>query len=136
MFESSLRESFKSIFEVKKVSFDQPSDSREQECIFIDIESSKNSIKDGRTVSMVTGNAFMFGNADKLPFGFFSKKIKEASQSLTSPFFFFDLELNTKQYKNIIQRSFGFVYFFDSQYDPETGSITSIDLVTTYEGDS
>lgn len=133
MFETALQEAFTKIFKVKKVTFDQPSDAREQECIFLEIETSSNAIKDGKAIAMVTGNGTMFGNNQKLPFAFFSKKIQQADPDLTKPFFFFDFENNTKQYQNIVQRSFSFIYFFNSQYDPETGTITSIVTETTIE---
>lgn len=128
MFRASLEAAFLKIFAVKKVTFDQPSDMKEQECIFIEIENSRNVFKDGRSLSMVTGSAFMFGNEDKLPFGFFSKAIAQADSNDTGPFFFSDIESNAKFYRNLVQRGFSFVYFFDSQYDPRIGTITSVNI--------
>lgn len=133
MFEKSLEDAFKKIFKVKKVVYSQPSNAEEQDCLFIEVEDAVNKITDDRAKSMVTGNAIMFGTSDKLKFGFFSKAIAQANHEDTSPFFFFDIEANTKQYQNIVQRGFSFVYFFDSQYDPDTGSITSIELELTEE---
>ena len=75
----------------------------------------------------------MFGNAEKLPFGFFSKAIKNADDEDTRDLFFFDLENNSRVFRNIVQRGFSFVYFFDSQYDPKVGSITSVDITVTEE---
>jgi hypothetical protein len=133
VFEKELADKFKKIFEVTKVTYDQPSDLKEQECIFIEIEDCKNSIKDGRALAKVTGNGIMFGNGDKLPFGFFSKAIKKAEPALKDDLFFFDIESNTKFYRNIVQRGFSFVYFFNSQYDPEIGSIESVEITVTEE---
>lgn len=130
MFEKQLESQFKKIFNCKKVTFDQPGDSREQECLFVEIEVSNNVIKDGRTVSKISGSASMFGNNDKLTFGYFSKRIAKSDPALTKPFFFFDIESNTKRYQNIVQRGFSFIYFFDSQFDPETGSIDSVNFTT------
>lgn len=127
MFEEKLAEKFKKIFKVAKVTYDQPApEANEQDCIFIEIENAKNTIKDGREKSMVTGNGVIVAQSDKVPFGFFSKSIKEADPELTKDIFFFDLEVNTRRYRNLVQRAFSFVYFFDGQYDPETGSITSV----------
>lgn len=126
MFEKALQEKFKKIFGVAKVTYDQPSDSKEQECIFVEIQSSKNVIKSGRALAMVTGSAMMFGVAEKLPFGFFSKAIKQAPDEDTRDIAFQDFENNSRVYRNIVQRGFSFVYFFDSQYDPKVGSITSV----------
>lgn len=126
MFEKELEEKLKAIFKLKKVSYSQPSNAKEQETLFIEIENAKNSIKDGRVVSMITGHAVVFGNSDKLPFGYFSKCIKQADPSLTKELFFFDIENNSRIYQNIVERSFGFIYFFSGQYDPDIGSITSV----------
>lgn len=133
MFESKLKETFQRIFDVKKVSFDQPGESQEQECLFIEISTSKNAIKDGLALAMVEGNCIMFANGEKLPFGFFSKRIRQADLADTKDLFFFDIEGNTKRYGNIVQRGFSFVYFFRGQYDPETGSITSIEFMEDSE---
>lgn len=133
MFEKTLQDKFKKIFGVSKVTYDQPSDSKEQECIFVEIESSKNVIKSGRALAMVTGSGMMFGNAEKLPFGFFSKAIKNADDEDTRDIFFLDLENNSRVFRNIVQRGFSFIYFFDSQYDPKVGSITSVDITVTEE---
>lgn len=130
MFEKELADKFQKIFGVKKVTYDTPGESREQECLWVEIENSKNSIKDGRAKAMVTGNVVMFGSNSKMPFGFFSKAIKQADTSLTKDLFFFDIESNTQRFRDIVQRGFSFVYFFDSQYDPAIGSITSVDLIT------
>lgn len=128
--EETLKANLKSIFGVKKVVYDQPGDSQEQDCLFIEIENAWNTFKDGRAISKVTGNGILFGPNDKLTIGFFSKAIAKAKPSLTKPLFFYDFEENTKRFRNIVQRSFSFVYFFDSQYDPETGSITSVNFTT------
>lgn len=113
-----------------KVVFDSPGESQEQDCLFIEVENSWNTFKDGRALSKVTGNAIMFGPNDKLTIGFFSKAIAKAPKTQTKPLFFFDFEENTKRFRNLVQRSFSFVYFFDSQYDPETGSIESVNFIT------
>lgn len=128
MFESELASKMKQIFKVKKVSYDFPSESREQEALFIEVENVKSSVKDGLIVSMITGNGSMYGSNDKMPFGFFSKCIRQADVTLTKDLFFFDFETNTLRYRDIVERRFGFVYFFNSQYDPAIGTITSIDL--------
>lgn len=129
MFESELKEKMQRIFGLKKVTYSMPGESHEQECLFLEIKESKNTIKDGRAKAMVTGSALLFGNADKIPFGFFSKRIQEADPDDTRDLFFFDLEANARRYQNVVQRGISFVYFFDSQYDPETGTMTSVNLI-------
>lgn len=133
MFEKALEDKFKKIFELKKVSYDEPGDAREQECLFIEVETSRNQIKDGRQKARVTGSAVMFGPNDKIPFGFFSKKIKQADPDDTRALFFFDIEVNTRRYQNIVQRGFSFVYFFDAQYDPDVGEIEEIEMDVEFD---
>ena len=129
MFEKELEAKFKGIFGVKKVTYDEPGESQEQGCIFVEIETSHNKIQDGRAKARVEGTGIMFGPNDKMPFGFFSKRIAKADLALTKDLFFYDFEENTKRYQNIVQRKFSFVYFFNGQYDPDTGSITEVDFI-------
>lgn len=128
MFEKELSEKFGKIFNVAKVTYDSPGDSQEQGCLFIDIDSANPTIKDGKALAIVTGNAFMYAPADKLPFGFFGKAIRKADIALTKDLFFFNIENNSQRFQNIIQRGFSFTYFYRGQFDPEIGTITGITL--------
>ena len=128
MFRAELKGKFQQIFPVQKLTYDRPGELPEQECIFIEIESSRNTIKDGRAVARVSGNAYMIGREEKMPFGFFSKSIKAASNDLTKDLFFFDIESNTLNYRDLVRRGFSFIYFFSGQYDPAIGTITSVDI--------
>jgi hypothetical protein len=131
MFEKSLKEKFQRIFDLKKATFNLPGESQEQECLFIEIENSRNTIKDGKEIARVTGKIRVFGNQEKIPFGYFSKKIQSAAPADTKDLFFFDFEENAGTFLNIAERSLSFVYFFNSQYDPALGTITSIDIEVT-----
>ncbi len=132
MFKKALAEKFELIFDFKKVSFDQPNFHEsglpviEQETLFVTVDTCTPSIKDGRSVAKVMGHAECYTSTEKLPFGYFVKRIDKSGRSLTKDLFFYEIEHNTKVYQNLVQRGFSFVYFFDSQYDPDTGSITSI----------
>ncbi len=127
MFESALSDKLMKIFDMKKVSFNLPSDMQEQETIFIEVDSSKNGIKDRLQVAKVTGKIRVFANQDKLPYGYFSKKIKEASNEDTKDMFFYNFEENAGTIQNITERNLGFIYFYTGQYDPSIGSITSLE---------
>jgi hypothetical protein len=128
VFEQDLKDRIQRIFKVKKVSFDEPGETQEQECIFLSIEDSKNSVSNGIFKAMVTGSAVLYSTSEKLPFGFMSKAIDSADPEDTKPFYFFDFEANTKIFRDKVQRGFSFVYFFNSQYDPEKGTITSVEF--------
>lgn len=129
MFEKELATAFNNIFKVKKVSYSQPSESAEQQVLFVEIERARSSIRQKEQRSMVTGNAYMYGTNESLPFGFFDKALMQAGLDLTKDFFFHDKEVNTRRYGNIVQRGFSFVYFFSGQYDPKVGTITEVDFI-------
>lgn len=128
MFEVALAEKFKAIFGLDKTTYDRPGESQEQEAAFIDVANVRTTIKDKRALGMVTGKLHVFAQSGKLPYGYFSKCIDAASAELKEGLFFYDFEENRGTFRNIAERSLGFVYLFDSQYDPAIGNITSINL--------
>ena len=127
MFEKELEEKFKAIFKVSKVTYDAPGESQEQGCLFVEIESCKGNISPPVQKAIVTGKAIMNAPSDKLPFGFFSKAIQQSDATLTKDLFFEDIEENTARFGNLVRRGFSFTYFFNGQFDPDLGTITSID---------
>lgn len=131
MFEESLQEKLKAIFDFKKVTFSRPNktedgEAPEQECLFIEVENPRCKLSDKKQIARVTGKAIVYASADKMPFGYFAKKIAAADPANTKDLFFSDIEANSRTFQDIVQRGFSFVYFFNSQYDPAIGSITSI----------
>lgn len=128
--EDIVSEKLQKIFRCKKVSFDDPGEAGEQECLFINVENSYNSVRDKTIKQRVVGTLTMFGTNQKLPLGYFSKCIQEANSDDTKDFFFHDFESNTKRFKDKVQRGLSFVYFFSSQYDPEKGTLNSIEFDT------
>lgn len=132
MFEKELADKFKAIFKCKDVTYDEPGikpdAAREQEVLFVEVENPKFTFKDGGVRAMVTGKAVMYGRNDALTFGYFAKGIAEAPASLTKDLFFKDMEGNARRFRDIVERGFSFTYFFNSQYDPAIGTITSVDI--------
>lgn len=128
MFESTLEAQLKRIFRLKKVTFDKPGESQEQEGLFVDVQKAKTHLKDGREVALVQGVIHLFVNADKAKYGFFSKALNEARPEDTRKLFFWNFEENKGTFQNICERTLEFLYFFDGQHDPALGSITSIEL--------
>lgn len=131
MFEQELEDKFKRIFDLKKCSFDLPSETHEQECLFVNIESSNNHFRDGRAVGKVTGSISVYANPDKLPYGYFSKKIVEAKPEDTKDLYFYDIEKNTQTMSGISERKMSFIYLYDMQYNPNIGELTSLETVAT-----
>ncbi len=128
MFKSTLEGQLRRIFGLDKVTFDIPGESNEQEGLFVDVKKANVRIKDARQIADVKGVIHVFAVAEKLPYGYFTKAIAEARPEDTKNLFFFNFEENRGKFRNIVERSMEFLYFFDSQYDPAIGTITSVDL--------
>lgn len=135
MFRKELKQKLKDIFEVKKVTFDLPGDeidsqvvTPEQEVLFVDIQDSKSSVKDGKVIARVEGIGKMYGPVENLTYGFIPKRIQQAGHDKTKDFFFYNTEENRGRFVNVIERTFRFRFFYSSQYDPEVGTMTSIDF--------
>lgn len=133
MFEDQLKERLKRIFKLNKVTFDSPGESMEQNCLYVDVEDSFNTISDGKEHARVTGTIYMIAPNNKLKFGFFSKAIATADKEDTKDLFFSDFEANSNRYRNLVQRSCAFLYFFDSQFDPNIGRIEGINIEESEE---
>jgi len=131
MFKASLAGKLKRIFQMNKVTYDLPSESQEQEAIFVEIDECKTKITDAREIAKVTGKIKIFANSDKLPYGFLTKRIAEAHASDVKDLMFYSFEENHGTFGNIAERSMQFVYLFDSQYNPELGTMTELTLSTT-----
>jgi len=130
VFEAELSDKIKQIFDVSKVTFDTPGESREQDCIYIEVENCKTTLKDARQFSKVTGRCYMISQSQKLPFGYLTKKLIESDKALTKDLYAYEFEENSLRYRNLIERSFSFIYFFTSQYNPDIGTIESIELTS------
>lgn len=133
MFQSELLEKLESIFGIKKVTFLAPSESFEQDTLFVEIESAKSRASKGKKVySKVTGSLSVFAREGRLPFGFFTKRIEQADAELVKDFFFFDLDVNVlnspARVQDISEIRGKFVFLYSAEYDPNQGSLTSIEL--------
>lgn len=126
MFEKDLADKFTRIFDLKKVTYRTPSESKEQECLFIQVEKSTSQVSDRRFKGTVKGKINVFANEDKLPYGYFTKQIALAKKDDVENLFFFDFEENVGTIDNICERTAGFVYLFDMQYNPNLGELTSL----------
>lgn len=126
MFEKELAEKMKAIFQVEDVSYDAPGASREQTKLWLEIEQPKFGFTDKKVEAMVTGRGTIYGKNEFLTYGFLASAIEKADAALTKDLFFSDFETNTNRFRDIAERGFSFVYFFNSQHDPATGSITSV----------
>ncbi len=131
--QDQLQKDLRDIFKLKKSTFDQPGESLEQETLFIEVETCRTRLKEGIETGRVNGKVRIFAQNDKLPLGYLAKRIEEASATLLNRFFFSELEENSNTYRNLAERNASFVYFYSSQYNPPSGTITSVEFneVTT-----
>ena len=125
------------IFGFKKTTYDQPSVNAstgtfEQDILFIQVDRAASVTKEGRATSKVEGSLVVFSQMDKMPFGYFNKRIQQSDPELTRKFFFFDIDLNPtsspSRIQNITERRVSFVYLYAGQYDPDHGELTSLDI--------
>lgn len=133
MFEKDLEARLKRMFDFNDCSYADPSESDEQEKLFIRIEKADVRTYDARATAKVTGHLWVFANQDKLRYGYFAKRIARASSEDQSKFIFHDIDDNVAIRNNIDRRSVGFVFFYETQYDPSIGEIdlVTIDVETT-----
>jgi hypothetical protein len=129
MFEAELERRLKGIFGVKSVRFDAPNPAaKEQDTLFVDIQSCRSNITAGRECARVQGGLMLFSQNGRLPFGFFNKKIHQSDSKLTRDLFFYDFDTSTETYQNLVERRVNFIFLYSGQYDPEQGEITSLGI--------
>lgn len=134
MFKADLARRLKLIFGVSKVTFNAPDmDAPEQDCIFVEVVEAvcrMSGKDDGLQTAKVTGNIIMFSQAEKLPYGFFAKRVEQANFGLTKNFFFekeIDVLNSPARLINISERRITFLFLYDAQYDPNRGELTSLE---------
>ncbi len=137
MFRADLSARLHRIFELSRVTFDAPSDAYEQDVLFIEIQDAETRTAQGKAIAKVSGSIVMYSQRDKLPYGFFIKKIAHAEASDTKPFYFYDTDtdaLNSPaRLINISERRCRFIFLYDEQYDPNQGQLTSIEFEGGFE---
>ena len=135
MFRADLQRRIEEIFGFKKTTLNAPSDEFEQDTLFIEVNfgNTKVSGKQGsQQTARVVGRLIVYSQDNRLPFGFFAKRIDRASKDTTKPFFFYDIDLDDPaspaRIQNIHERTVSFVFLYESQYDPDKGQITELNL--------
>jgi hypothetical protein len=133
MFETELKKKIERIFGIKKITFNAVDyDAPEQNCLFIDVQTCLPRVSHGRARAKVTGFISVFAAGEKLPYGFFAKRIQNANIEDTKDLFFLAEEevLNSPaRLIDINERRVGFVFLYAGQYDPDQGELTSIEPV-------
>ncbi len=135
MFKKDLTARLERIFGMKKVSFNAPSESYEQDTIFINVAECISRPAKAKMLIQVTGFIQIFAQHENLPFGFMARKLEAAKLADVKDLFFFqvDAEVTNSQARllNLSERQAKFVFLFSTQYDPNKGKLTSV----TFEED-
>lgn len=135
MFRAELSNKLSLIFGLKNISFDAHSDSYEQDTLFVEVEHSNARACEGVIHAKVVGSLVMFSQLDKLPYGFFNKKIQSAPHDLTKDIYFYEIDVSppnspARSY-NLSEKRTRFIYLYSAQYDPAQGALTSINVEET-----
>lgn len=132
MFKSKLKKDLQEIFGIKKVTFNEVSESYEQECLFVNCSTVNPRISASNMSCRVEGSITIFAQDNKLPFGFFTKKIELAKNDNKKDFFFFDIDLDIasspSRIQNIHERRVSFIYLYKDQFDPNKGQLSVLNL--------
>lgn len=138
MFRKDLMRRLETIFETP-ITLDAPSDDYEQDKIFVEITYARPRISNangGREIARVVGSLIMFSQGDRLTYGFFSKQIEKSAGAVRAPLFFYDIDVDDPaspaRLMNIHERRVSFVFLYDSQFDPDKGSLTELDLSVNF----
>ncbi len=119
MFREDLKRRLEKIFGMK-VSYNDPG-SFEQDTIFVEILQGKVTATKGWSYAKVTGSLQVFTQTEKMPYGFFAKRINSAGKELTGPLHFQDIDTDVPSSQartmNIHERRCGFLFLFKEQYD-------------------
>ena len=117
------------IFGIRKVTLSAPGDDKEQDVLFVSLERNKSNISKGRISFRMEGVLSVFSQNEKLPMGFFHKKIDQARASDKKEFFFHSFDENN-QYgiQNLCERKVSFTFVSSAQYDPDKGQITQLEV--------
>lgn len=135
MFRADLKRRLEGIFDFEKTTYNAVSEEYEQDTLFIEIAYSRSRVsgKDGgRETARVGGTIVVYSQDNRLTYGFFIKRIEQAAAELKAPLFFYDIDVDDPASPareiNIHERRTSFVFLYDSQYDPDKGSLTELDL--------
>lgn len=132
MFTGKLKTKLENIFGFQKTSYNTPSDTPEQYTLFINIDSSQSRITAGKEIAKAFGTLTIYGQYEKLPFGFMAKKIELANLIDKEKLFFYDFEEDPAgspaRFLNISERKVKFIFLHEAQFDPDHGTITSMTM--------
>jgi hypothetical protein len=136
MFRTDLEERLKKIFCVSVVKFDAFMLGKEQEALFVDIDTAKLYSTSGKHGWFVKGRLSICGIAGKHKYGWAHSKIELAEKSLTAPFIFGRDENPIKFSNNnndFVKIDMDFIYIYDADFNPISAKIVRAEITTEEE---
>jgi hypothetical protein len=131
MFKRELKDKLIKIFGIPKTTYDDPSDSYEQDTLFVSVSDANPRISSDTVSFEVKGTLTIYCQREKLQYGFFSRAIERASL-FTGRFFFSnidtDIENSGARMNNIHELRCNFIYLYSGKFDPARGEITSVEF--------
>lgn len=133
MFKKDLQNRLKNIFDLP-VRFEAPDfDALEQDVLFVEIHRCRPRVQGERITDKVSGQLMVFSQQENWTFGMFTKSVERAEARYTKNFFFFEMDTvmpdSPARLQNLQEIRSAFVFLFDSQYDPDKGSLTSLEIM-------
>lgn len=134
MFRKDLSDRLEAIFGFRKTTYQAPSDQFEQDTLFIQIDECHSRATEGTATSKVMGTLTVYTQHDKMPFGFFNKRIQQADAETVKPLFFFEIEQDIAnspaRIQNISERRTRFQFLYSEQYDPNQGVLNELEFTS------
>lgn len=132
MFKKDLKNRLSHIFELpvrfEAIDWEAP----EQDTLFVEIQRSRPRVQGNRITDKVEGQLIVVSQQEKWTFGMFTKAVERALPQYTKNFFFYEMDTvmpdSPARLQNLQEVRSAFVFLFDSQYDPDKGSLTSLEM--------
>ena len=134
MFRKELDRRLQAIFDFSKTTYLAPSESYEQDTLFIEIHRAlPNTSAASKTQrARVHGAIVVYSQGNRLPYGFFNKRLEQADPALRRGLMFYETDIDVAdspaRLQNIHERRANFLFLYDSEYDPNQGSLTSVNF--------
>lgn len=132
MFRKALESRLQVIFGFRKTTFEAPSDSFEQDTLFVEISDCKTRVMDARISAKVTGELVTYSRHDSHTYGALMKRLDKAPAQAKRDLFFYNvdrhIENSPASLVDIDERRTAFVFLFSAQHDPSLGAIISLEL--------
>lgn len=127
--EEILTSKLQKIFGIRKVTFCLPGEDREQDALFVHVNRNRSSFAKNKMSFNISGEIKLFSQNEKVPYGFFNRKIEQAKKEDKDGFFFHGFDENDPYGpQNLSERKVSFTYLTTTQYDPDKGEINQLQL--------